>query len=428
MNLRALVPITRTLAALAVLLLLHCGKPPQPKVEPEAPEPPLPPQGHQFVLVDNWPLLRDDADHDAMVRALDRQAAWLARKPADWTCTVGPHRVERDRLRDTLLRFRDIWLAHKEQPEALQNALQAEFDLYQWTYNGTPDILLTGYFAPVLDGRHRADTEYRFPLYQRPKDLLTIRVDQFEPRFLQPGSSLRGTAVMARLEGRNVVPYHDRAAIDGAGKLAGRGLELVYLKDYWHLFSFHVQGGGFVRLENDRYVKLNYAGKNGLPYVSVGKLLIEAGHITRENMSMQALSDYFAANPDEVARWCFQNPSYVFYQSDGRTYPDLQPDLFPHGSLGFPVTTKRSLAFDKKYFGGGMLAFVQGTIERSTADREPFGRFAIDQDTGGAIRENHVDVFMGAGDEALRDAGFLKDKQGHVYFLILKPKISASAE
>lgn len=404
-------------------LLFQCREPNPPPPTP----PPPPPAGHQFVKLETWPALVDDTDAESLDRALARQLNWLAAKPADWTCRVGPYQVARVRLTATLTRFRELWAEHHQQPQALQQALQREFDLYQWTYNDQNTILLTGYYAPIIAGRRGPDKQFRFPIYRRPDDLLTIQVDAFEPRFLQPGSALRGGSLMARLDGKRVVPYYDRAAIDGAGRLAGRGLELVYLDNYWQQFSFHVQGGGFIQLNDGSYMKLNYAGKNGRAYVSVGKLLIESGDIAREDMSMQALSAYFAANPDAVERFCYQNPSYVFYQWDGKTYRELKPDLFPHGSLGFPVTTKRSLAFDKKYFGGGMLAFVSGVIQRSDTQAEPFSRFALDQDTGGAIRENHVDVFMGAGDAALNQAGFLKDRQGAVYFLILKPQIATPA-
>lgn len=410
-------------------LLLVCGilfQCHEPKPTPPPPPPP-PPTGHQFVKLETWPTLIDDTDAASLDRALAQQLAWLANKPADWTCRVGPYQVERERLTATLTTFRELWAEHHDQPAALQQALQQKFDLYQWTYNDQSAILLTGYYAPILDGSRRAEGAFRFPLYGRPDDLLTIQVDAFEPRFLQPGSALRGGSLAARVDGKKVVPYYDRAAIDGAGSLSGRGLELVYLDNYWQQFSFHVQGGGFIRLADGSYMKLNYAGKNGRAYVSVGKLLIESGHIAREDMSMQALSAYFAANPDAVERYCYQNPSYVFYQWDGKTYRDLKPELFPAGSLGFPVTTKRSLAFDKKYFGGGMLAFVRGVIQRGETRADAFSRFALDQDTGGAIRENHVDVFMGAGDAALNEAGFLKDRNGSVYFLILKPPPAAPA-
>ena len=47
-------------------------------------------------------------------------------------------------------------------------------------------------------------------------------------------------------------------------------------------------------------------------------------------------------------------------------------------------------------------------------------RFALDQDTGGAIRgAGRVDIFMGTGDRAKQRAGLIKG-EGELYYLVLK--------
>ena len=143
-----------------------------------------------------------------------------------------------------------------------------------------------------------------------------------------------------------------------------------------------------------------------------------------EKVSIQAIEAYFTEKPDQVLPVCYRNASYVFYESDGTTHEALHPDLFPHGVLGFPVTPGRSIATDKKYMPGGSLVFVTGQQRQREGEPVPFSAFAIDQDTGGAIRENHIDFFQGAGPDAEEKAGLLKDDHGRVYLILLREDAS----
>ena len=59
--------------------------------------------------------------------------------------------------------------------------------------------------------------------------------------------------------------------------MQGRDLELVYLADPVELFFMQIQGSGRVRLPDGTHVRLGYATKNGHPYTSIGKTLVELG-------------------------------------------------------------------------------------------------------------------------------------------------------
>ena len=48
-------------------------------------------------------------------------------------------------------------------------------------------------------------------------------------------------------------------------------------------------------------LRINYDSHNGHPYSSVGRVLIERNLVPREEMSMQRIRDWMAANPDEAA-------------------------------------------------------------------------------------------------------------------------------
>ena len=149
-------------------------------------------------------------------------------------------------------------------------------------------------------------------------------------------------------------------------------------------------------------------------------MLVDEGHIDESGLSLPAVIDYLKAHPEEVLRILYANSSYVFYQTDGETHRELKPELYPSGSLGFPVTTGRSIATDKRYFPGGALAFIQGQQNLPGAPAGPVTGFVIDQDTGGAITEAHIDVFMGAGEGPGARAGLLNDSAGRLYFIVLK--------
>ena len=56
-----------------------------------------------------------------------------------------------------------------------------------------------------------------------------------------------------------------------------------------------VQGSGLVRLMEGGTVRLSYAGKNGHPYTSIGRLLIERGAIAPDAMSMAAVKAWLRA-------------------------------------------------------------------------------------------------------------------------------------
>jgi len=369
-----------------------------------------------------WPPVTDHFPKETMLAAIDRQLAWLAARDAVEPLVLNEDVLDKSRLTRTLQTFRAVWAAHAEDPSRLEAELKARFDLYHVVWDGAPGVQVTGYFSPIYEGSLTPDDRFRHPLYALPKDMVFLRPDGFDDVMLLPGERLRGDRLPARFDTATgeVSAYFTRAQIDGEGALAGRGLELVYLDHYFRTFLFQVQGGGFVRLRDGRYLKLDYAGKNGWRYVSIGRLLKERGVLAEDEVSIQAIWAYFEREPNAVAPLCFENPSYVFYRQGGAPAATIEPDQFPHGSLGFPVTPERSLALDKRWFPGGALALLRGEMAQGDGPPRPFSAFALDQDTGGAIRGGRVDFYLGAGEAAGEIAGRLNDEAGQLYILIAK--------
>lgn len=358
-----------------------------------------------------WPAWEEDPSDPLLRAALSRNLTWLQENQKRLTLLDGT--IDSSELAVSLRALEDF-LQQNPNPGAFKDYLQAHFDLYELHKNGEPGVHLTGYYGPVYKGSLKAGPRYPWPLYKKPKDLLSLKPSDFPEGFLKAGEHLRGDRVPVRYDqnrGR-IVPYHSRQAIDQERVLAGKGLEIVYLSDYFDQFLFHVQGGGFVALEEGGFLQVNYADKNGRPYRSVGRLLVDDGKIPKDSLTLDAVHQWFAQHPEELFDYCFRNESYVFYQTNGTIYPNITPDMYPNGVLGFPVTAGRSIALDKKFFGGALPALLVSETHGT--------RLVFDQDTGGAIKENRVDLFVGIGEMGEKEAGAINDETVQLLFLVPK--------
>jgi membrane-bound lytic murein transglycosylase A len=253
--------------------------------------------------------------------------------------------------------------------------------------------MVTGYYVPDLWGSRQPSSDYPYPLYRRPDDLLVIDLSETYPELAS--YRLRG-----RLDEMRVLPYWDREAIEGDRRpLAGH--ELLWVEDPVELFFLHVQGSGRILFEDGSRSMVNYAGQNGHPYRSVGKWLIKRGIMTRDEMSMPNIKAWARDNPSQVDAMLNTNPSYVFFRESSR-----DADSSPPGALGVPLTPGRSVAVDRRYTPLGAPVFLATTWPNS--DR-PLYRLMMAQDTGGAIKGPvRADFFWGMGDSAGIEAGRMK--------------------
>lgn len=266
--------------------------------------------------------------------------------------------------------------------------------------DGKETGLITGYYVPDLAGSRTPSERFAWPLYRVPDDLLIIDLRSVYP-------DLANYRLRGRLEGRRVVPYWDRAAIDGEqAPLQGR--ELLWVEDPVELFFLHIQGSGRITLDNGERVMAHFADQNGHPFRSIGKLLIERGEMTREQMSMQAIRAWARSHPGEMRSLLAENPSYVFFSE---LAADDRP---PPGALGVRLTAERSLAVDPRTIPLGAPVFLATTRPSSAV---PLQRLMVAQDTGGAIKgEVRADFFWGMGDAAGELAGRMK-QQGRLWLL-----------
>ncbi len=382
---------------------------PRPPEKPaqEALSPEQPPSLFERVSGEEVPRFTDDMDRESLLAALEKSLVFLGRVPEDRTYPLGEAQVTAGRIKESLLYFRRL----AEEGRTDRETIAREFDIWrvrEGASEGKP--LVTGYYEPILEGRLERNGQFCYPLYQLPSDLLTIDLSSFD------SGRFSGERLLGRLDGNRVVPYYTRAEIDGQKKIEKSAPQLVWLSDPVDAFFLHVQGSGKIRMPNGGYRRLGYAGSNGRPYRSVGKVLLDRGIMTPDEMSLQAIRAYLGANPEMRDEVLWYNESYVFFRwvEDG-----------PLGSLNVPLTAGRSIATDPRYQPRGALVFIETEKPRlnergEVLAWEPLRRWVLNQDTGGAIKgAGRVDLFCGSGEAAEGIAGRLKHP-GKVYFLIKK--------
>ncbi|HSD97228.1 MAG TPA: murein transglycosylase A [Sulfuricaulis sp.] len=268
--------------------------------------------------------------------------------------------------------------------------------------NGAGDGLITGYYEPLVHGSLVKTGRFRYPLYGRPDDLVTVELGELYPE-------LKGKRLRGRLTGQRVVPYYSRAEI-GKGKHPSQDNVIAWVDDQVALFFLEIQGSGRVQLPDGRLLHVGYADQNGYPYVAIGRTLVESGALKLEEATMPAIRAWLNANPDKAQAVLNSNPSYVFFTL-------REPDATgPVGALNVPLLPQRSIAVDPNYIPLGSPVWLDTALPDS--ESRPYRRLEFAQDTGGAIRgPARADLFLGFGEIAERLAGAMRSR-GRLYVLL----------
>ena len=290
--------------------------------------------------------------------------------------------------------------------EQARTFFEANFTPYRIVRVESPRVtadtgLITGYYEPLLRGSRKASTTFSTALYAPPDDMLTIDLGDVFPE-------LQGKRVRGRLQGKKVLPYYDRAALQNQPSLKGK--ELVWVDNAVDAFFLEVQGSGRVQLNDGSTIRLAYADQNGQPYRSIGRYLVDRGEMTLEESSAPAIRDWLQANPARTHEVLNSNPSVVFFREERID----DPSIGPKGSLGVALTAGRSVAVDATFIPLGAPLFLSTTMPLTNA---PLQRLVMAQDTGGAIRGPvRADLFWGFGATAGESAGLMK-QEGQMWLL-----------
>lgn len=281
---------------------------------------------------------------------------------------------------------------------ALNQAIREKFDVYiSVGCDGRGTVLFTGYYTPIFDGSKNRTAEFRYPLYKQPADL--VKTDD-------------GSILGRRMPDGTIIEYPSRAVIEQSQMLDGN--ELVWLADPFEAYIAHIQGSAKIRTPDGKLQTIGYSASNGREYKSISKQMIQDGVITEKQLSLAAMIDHFKKHANQIAAYTRLNPRFVFFRESQGS---------PRGSLNVPVTAYRTIATDKSIFPRGALTFITTTLPQDKGGRtvnQLYSGFALDQDTGGAIRApGRCDVYMGTGDRAGQLAGQTY-QEGKLYYLFLK--------
>ena len=254
---------------------------------------------------------------------------------------------------------------------------------------------LTGYYEPEVDAALAPGATFTAPVLPRPDDLVTFPPGETPAHF---DASL---AAARRLPDGSLTPYARRGEIEAAPPVE----PLLWLRDHVEVFLMQVQGSARAHLADGRRLRLGYAGRNGHPYVSIGRWLINEGRIAERDMTLAKLKQWLRENGEEGRRVMRLNPSYVFF----RIEEGLDPALGPIAAASVQLTPLRSIAVDRGLWPYGLPFWLDAALPWRGAEAQPFQRLMIAQDTGSAIvGPARADIFFGTGDEAGARAGDIR--------------------
>jgi len=266
----------------------------------------------------------------------------------------------------------------------------------------------TGYYQPSVVGRREKSDRFWYPLYRNPTDLLTIHdLGHFK-------TELAGHRFGARLDNHRLIPYYTRQEID-SGILHGKNLEICWLESDVEAYFIHIQGSAYIEFEDHQAIQISCSGHNGHSYTSIGKALVDSGEIMAQDISLQAIKQWFDQNPKRKKDLLNQNKSYIFFQEEDKNLE------WPLGAQGVPLTAGRSMAVDPRFIPLGSLLWLD--IEYPGSDNHRIQQLIVAQDMGSAIKGlNRGDFFWGRGDQAEKYAGQMKSS-GTYYLITPKEKL-----
>lgn len=403
-------------AALALpffVIALFLGACVTPDPEPEPPPLPEPaPKNYarqlepgensltRVALCDYPEFQKGFSNRAALLEAVDESLAYMA-KPSSKN-HFPMEGISHGRTLRSIEAFRDA-LVKSSSAREFARRIEDGFDVFMSVgCDKVGTVLFTGYHEPVVDASRTRTSRFRYPLYNLPDDLVK-----------EPDGKVLGR----RTASGEIVPFHTRREIDGSGCLAGRGLELAWVEHPFDAYVIHVQGSASLRLTDGSLIKIGYAGSNGLEYGRLSQALVRDGKMKASDVSLQGIRNYFAANPDDLLPYTYENERYIFF---------TEKQGGPYGSINTVVTPYHTIATDKTIFPRASVTFIDTSLPKRDGlgriSYAPYAGFALDQDTGSAIRSpGRVDVFLGTGSEAEALAGTTRF-EGKLYYLFVRER------
>lgn len=363
------------------------------------------------------PEFKDDGDLNDLKKAILSSMQYYQTVPANTLFDFGKDHYDATRLifsLEHLLKFLD----NSPSPNELNNFIRKEYLIYRSvglnsSREEESNIIFSAYHEYSLKASLSKSSEYRYPIYSRPPDLIDVYLENFDPQ-------RKGERIVGRVEGNKLVPYYTRKDIDSGKILKDKDLEIAWAKDPLDILFLQIQGSGWIKLpQSTETYHVRYAGDNGRAFRSVGTYLIESKAIPKDKFSRSIMIEYLSKLSEEQKRNVLnQNPRYVFFEIVSSTH-------LTRGSLLVPLTAGRSIASDPHIYPPASLSWIKTkkpvlNEQGQLIGNEPISRFVLNQDEGGAIKgPSRIDFFWGGGEQAERVSQKLW-YPGELYFFVKK--------
>ncbi|QIQ42176.1 MAG: murein transglycosylase A [Buchnera aphidicola (Microlophium carnosum)] len=244
-------------------------------------------------------------------------------------------------------------------------------DLFQM--KGTDNygnVKISGYYTPIIQARKIKTDAFRYPIYSMP--------DCFNKNAPLPK---RKDIYNGALDKKYILAYSN-SLIDN--------------------FIMEIQGSAFIDYgDNKQLTFFSYAGKNRWPYKAIGQVLINRGDIQKKNMSMQAIKNWFTKHTqEEIQKLLEENQSFVFFKETKKTQV--------YGASAVPLVSQTSVAADSSIIKKGSVILLKiPLLDKNGIFINKYEmRLVVALDVGGAIKNQHFDIYEGIGKKASILAGF----------------------
>ena len=221
----------------------------------------------------------------------------------------------------------------------------------------------TAYAAPVLEATRTEDADHRRPILGTPDPAI-------------PADALPTRRELAEDPSR-------------------RPDVLGWVADALDAYLAEVNGSVALRFPDGEVLCLRWSRTNERPYTSLGRRLVEEGLADPATIDLGVIRARHRRDPATVERLMLDNDRVVFFEP-------VPADRWPRASTGGRLIPRHAVAVDPDVIPLGSVVVVEGpNVER---------RVAVAIDIGGAITGRRIDLYLGAGDAALAEAGaFIED-------------------
>ena len=223
------------------------------------------------------------------------------------------------------------------------------------------EMHLTAYAAPALEARRQPTPRFRVPVRGLPRGYVS------------------GDPLPTR-----------REMLDSPGDM----IVIGWVANPLDAYLAEVNGSVQLRFADQSIACLAWARTNDHPYTSLGRLLVERGHVAADEINLAAIRDMHAKDPELVENLMLENDRAVFFET-------IDCMDWPRASTGAVLRPGRSVAIDPEVIPLGSVLMLETTM----ADGTIFRQVVAAVDTGGAIIGNRIDLYLGVGPDALARAG-----------------------